>query len=125
MKITITVLLSIFILGACSKSPSTEEVFEACLASMIADMPESQRTEQNIQMTKGLLPGFIEQAKQEGKLEEMFLNCKKNQNGETAENDSSLDKLVEESKDVTDLSGDEIKNENTENMGDEIDALGD
>ena len=121
MKITITALLSIFILGACSKSPSTKEVFEACLASMIADLPESMRTEENIQMTKALLPGFIEQGKQEGKLEEMLLRCKKNQNGETAENDSLLDKLVDESKNVTGLSGDE----NTENMEDVIDALGD
>ena len=129
MKIIITTLLSIFILGACSKSPSIEEVVEICSAKAISDMPENERTEENKKFMKNIMLGMLEKEKQEGKLdlEKVLSECTKNQNGEIAENVSSLDELVEKSKELNDLLGvgDEIMNENTENIEDIIDALGD
>lgn len=125
MRFIFTILFTIFILVGCSKSPSTEEVLEVCLASTIAELPESMRTEENIQMSKAFLLGMIEQAKQEGKLEEAFSNCQKNQSVDEAASDVSLDKLVDDTKNVKDLLGDEINNENSENIDDIIDSLGD
>ena len=129
MKIIITTLLSIFILGACSKSPSIEEVVEICSAKAISDMPENERTEENKKFMKNIMLGMLEKEKQEGKLdlEKVLSECTKNQNGEIAENVSSLDELGEKSKELNDLLGvgDEIMNENTENIEDIIDALGD
>lgn len=129
MKIIITALLSIFILGACSKSPSIEEVIEICSAKAISDMPENERTEENKKFMKNIMLGMLEKEKQEGKLdlEKVLSECTKNQNGEIAENVSSLDELGEKSKELNDLLGvgDEIMNENTENIEDIIDALGD
>ena len=87
MKITITVLLSIFILSGCSKSPTIEEVVDACYAKMVkeiyGDMAIGITAEEEKTMKEMMLAEArkeLEEDKSMNYLEKTLSECTKNQN---------------------------------------------
>jgi len=89
MRHIFTILFTILILGGCSKSPTFDEVVEICLAETLSDIPEDQRTDENIKFFKDILIGSLkEKEKEEGDvyLENALSFCKNKQSEEKNEN---------------------------------------